>query len=482
MKNKLLLAGSLCSLTVPIAQAAKVEKQNQSKPNVVFIIADDLGYGDLSCYGQEKFDTPNIDKLALQGMRFTQCYSGTTVSAPSRSSLITGMHTGHTPVRGNHEVKPEGQYPIPENSNTLFKLFKEAGYNTGAFGKWGLGSPGSVGDPNNQFVDEFFGYNCQLLAHNYYPDHLWHNQERIELPGNYNGGFGTYSQDLIHEQCMKFIDKQDANTPFFLFVPTILPHAELIVPEDSIIQKLRGKYPEKAYRGTDSGPAFRKGGYCSQEHPRATFAAMITRLDVYVGQIVEALKEKGLYDNTLIVFTSDNGPHQEGGADPDFFNSNGVFRGYKRDLYEGGIRVPFIASWNNKIEAGTASDLLFAFWDIVPTFSQILGNKNKKSCGDGLSILPTLTNKGKQKEHDYLYFEFQEMGGRQAIRSGNWKLIRQNIRKNGGYYELYNVASDPSEKWNVINKYPEIAESLKNKMDNSHVEDPNWPLLERIGK
>lgn len=477
MNKKLLVAGMLSTFALPTLEAAHVEKQKNARPNVVFIIADDMGYGDLSCYGQEKFDTPNIDKVALQGMRFTQCYSGTTVSAPSRSSLMTGLHTGHTPIRGNHEVLPEGQFPIPAGTNTMFKLFKEAGYNTGAFGKWGLGSPGSEGDPNNQYIDEFYGYNCQLLAHNYYPDHLWHNQTRIDLHENDNGGYGAYSQDLIHKACLDYLGEQSADKPFFLFVPSVLPHAELIVPEDSIIQNLRGKYPEKPHKGVDSGPMFRKGGYCSQEYPRATFAAMIKRFDVYVGQIVEQLKEQGLYDNTLIIITSDNGPHREGGADPVFFNSNGIYRGFKRDLYEGGIRVPLIASWKNNIPTGTSSDFMCAFWDLMPTFAQVIGVKDKKYCGDGLSILPTLLNKGKQAEHSHLYFEFQEMGGRQAVRQGNWKLLRQNIRKNGGYYELYNVASDPSEKWNVIAEYPEIAAQLKKLMEESHVEDSNWPLL-----
>lgn len=476
MNNKLLLAGTLCTAVSPFVSAQN--QQQTAKPNVVFIIADDMGYGDLSCYGQKKFDTPNIDKVALHGMRLTQCYSGTTVSAPSRSSLLTGLHTGHTVVRGNMEVEPEGQFPIPAETNTIFKMFKEAGYNTGAFGKWGLGSPGSEGDPNNQYVDEFFGYNCQLLAHNYYPDHLWHNDKRIDFPENDNGGFGVYSQDLIHKHCLEFIDNQSDNDPFFLFVPSVLPHAELVVPEDSIIQGLRGKYPEKPFKGTDSGPAFRKGGYASQEHPRATFAAMVKRFDVYVGQIVERLKEKGLYDNTLIIVTSDNGPHREGGADPDFFNGNGIYRGYKRDLYEGGIRVPLIASWKGHIEEGTQSDFMCAFWDLMPTFSDVLGmGTHSKYCGDGLSILPTLKQEGIQKEHDYLYFEFQEMGGRQAVRKGNWKLIRQNIRKDGGYYELYNVASDPSENWNVIKDYPEKYNELKAVMDEAHVEDANWPLL-----
>lgn len=333
MKSKIFAAG--------LSLAALTPLNAQQKSNVVFIVADDLGYGDLSCYGQEKFQTPNIDRLALNGIRFTRSYSGTTVSAPSRASLMTGLHTGHTPIRGNKEIKPEGQFPLPAGTFTLFHLFKNAGYTTGAFGKWGLGQPGSVGDPNNQGVDEFYGYNCQLLAHNYYPSHLWYNQTKIEFPENDHGQFGAYSQDLIQAKTLEFIDKYNGD-PFFLFVPMVLPHAELVVPEDSIIQKLRGKFDEKPYKGTDSGPAFRKGGYMSQEHPRATHAAMVTRIDAYVGQIIEKLKETGVYENTLIIFTSDNGPHREGGGDPDFFNSNGIYRGYKRDLYEGGIRVPTI--------------------------------------------------------------------------------------------------------------------------------------------
>ena len=266
----LLLTGIVAGTCItPYINAANNKKSSQPKrPNVVFIIADDLGYGDLSCYGQEKFRTPNIDKLAQEGLRFTQCYSGTTVSAPSRSSLITGLHTGHTPIRGNKEIAPEGQFALPEGTQTMFSIFKQAGYTTGAFGKWGLGSPGSEGDPNKQGIDNFYGYNCQLLAHNYYADHLWENDKRIDLPGNQNGGFGSYTQDMIQEKALEFIDK-NKNENFFLFLPYVLPHAELIVPEDSIIKKFRGMYPETPYKGIDAGPAFRKGGYCSQVYPRA---------------------------------------------------------------------------------------------------------------------------------------------------------------------------------------------------------------------
>lgn len=465
------LTGGIYTLTA-VAAVADTPK----KPNVVFIIADDLGYGDIGCYGQEKFPTPQIDRLASQGLRFTQCYSGTTVSAPSRACLVSGLHSGHAPIRGNKEVEPEGQAALPANMESIFRVFKRAGYVTGAFGKWGLGSPGSVGDPNNQGVDDFFGYNCQLLAHNYYADHLWENEKRVELKGNYNGGFGVYTQDTIHKKGLEFIEK-NKDRPFFLFLPYVIPHAELVVPEDSIIRKFRGKYPEKPYKGCDPGcKAFRKGGYCSQPEPHATFAAMIYRLDVYVGQVVDKLKELGLYDNTIIVFTSDNGPHQEGGADPDFFNSNGGLRGYKRDVYEGGIRVPFLVVWPGVVRQGETG-FVCSFWDMMPTFAEMTGEQVKVT--DGISIMPLLTGKGKQKEHDYLYFEFQELGGRQAVRQGDWKLVRLNASQgDASVYELYNLAEDPAEKRDLLADCPEKVKELKQLMQEAHVYNPEWPLLQ----
>lgn len=463
------------------ATAQKKKVQTQQKPNVIFILADDLGYGDLSCFGQEKFETPNIDAIAQNGMRFTQCYSGTTVSAPSRSCLLTGTHSGHTYIRGNIELSPEGQFPLPEEAHTIFHVFKEAGYQTSAFGKWGLGYIGSSGDPKQQGCDTFYGYNCQLLAHSYYPDHLWDNDKRVELKDNVmevQYGKGTYSQDLIHNKALEYLDKMTPSEPFFLWYPTIIPHAELIVPQDSIIQKFRGKYPETPFHGAEPGnPSFRKGGYCSQFYPHATFAAMVYRLDVYVGQIIQKLKDKGLYDNTIIIFTSDNGPHMEGGADPDFFNSNGIYRGYKRDLYEGGIRVPMIISWPGRIAPGTESNFMCSFWDMMPTFEEIVKPKASSKVMDGVSILPLLENRKGQKEHEYLYFEFQEMNGRQAVRKGPWKLVHMNIRGKNPYYELYNLASDPSERHNVIEKYPEKTAELKAVMKEAHVENPAFPLI-----
>lgn len=474
--NQKLIVGGACVLGMlgaqPLyAQQKKAVKKQQ--PNVVFILADDLGFGDLSCYGQEKFETPNIDRLALDGKRFTQCYSGTTVSAPSRSSLLTGMHTGHTPIRGNIERAPEGQFPLPGDIRSIFHLFKNAGYTTGAFGKWGLGYIGTTGDPKNMGVDEFYGYNCQLLAHNYYPNHLWHNDQKIELVGNRDKQNGDYAQDLIHDKAIEFLENNKEES-FFMYYPAILPHAELIVPEDSIIRKFRGRYSETPYRGDDR--RIRQGEYCSQVYPRATFAAMVYRLDVYVGQIVSKLKELGIYENTMIVFASDNGPHCEGGADPDFFNSNGVFRGYKRDLYEGGIRVPMIVTWPNQIASGTETNFMCTFWDLMPTFNELLGHKAMKNV-DGISILPTLQGRKNQVEHDYIYFEFMEMNGRQAVRKGDWKLVHMGVRSKAPRFELYNLASDPSEKHNLSTQFPEKVTELKALMDESHVDDSNWPLF-----
>ncbi len=461
------------------AASCATDKADRQMPNVVFILADDLGWGDLSCYGQERFETPNIDALAANGLRFTQCYSGTTVSAPSRSCLVTGTHSGHTAVRGNVELPPEGQFPLPEDSQTFFKDLKSIGYTTGAFGKWGLGGIGSTGDPGKQGIDSFFGFNCQLLAHSYYPDHLWDNDFRVELEDNRDDipyGRGTYAPDLIHEKALKFIDdRADDGKPFFLWYPTTIPHAELIVPEDSIIAKYRGIYPEKPYKGIDDGPYFRKGGYVSQDYPHATFAAMVSRLDAYVGQIVERLKELGLYENTIIMFASDNGPHREGGHDPDFFNSNGPWRGYKRDVYEGGIRVPMIVSWPGHIRKGE-TDFMCSFWDLMPTLRDLTGSAPYEDM-DGISLLPLLKGKKGQKEHDFLYFEFQELGGRQAVRQGPWKLVHMDIRGASPRFELYNLDNDPGETTDLASDMPEKVSELRTIMRESHVPSPDFPLL-----
>ncbi|WP_052444462.1 arylsulfatase [Flammeovirga sp. OC4] len=450
---------------------ATKETTTQPKPNVVFILADDLGYGDLSCYGQQKFNTPNIDKLAAEGMLFTQHYSGATVCAPSRSAFLTGQHTGHTMIRGNKEARPEGQFPLADSVFTMAELFQKEGYATGAFGKWGLGFPGSEGDPNNQGFDTFVGYNCQRLAHHYYPYHLWENDQKIMLKGNEGKAKEEYAPEIIHEKAITFI-KENKDKPFFMFYPSALPHAELVAPEE-YMEKHRGKYlPEKEYKGYDEGERYREGPYESQKEPHAAFAAMINVLDDQVGDIVKTLEELGIADNTIIIFTSDNGPHKEGGADPDYFNSNGIYRGYKRDLYEGGIRVPLIVKWNNKIKKGSQTDLVSAFWDFIPTFSELLATDTKDfDALDGVSFYPTLMGSDDQEQHDFLYWEFHEKGGRQALRKGKWKAIRYNVFKNRkSIPQLYNLEDDPEEKKNIASTYPEIAEAMSKIMENARTE------------
>ena len=443
-------------------------------PNIIYILADDLGYGDLSCYGQEKFSTPNIDRLAKEGIRFTRHYSGSTVCAPSRSVLMTGLHTGHTPIRGNREVRPEGQAPLPSASITLPEILKKAGYVTGAFGKWGLGFPGSEGDPLNQGIDRFYGYNCQRYAHRYYPEHLWSNDQKVFLEGNDWSNRVTYAPDVIQKQALRFI-RENKDTTFFAYLPIVIPHAELIVPADSIVEMYEGNYPEIPYEGrpgADYGPDMQIGRYCSQDNPHATFAAMVHRIDLYVGQIVSTLEELGISGNTIIMFTSDNGPHQEGGADPAFFNSSGRLRGIKRDLYEGGIRVPFIVSWPGSVTGNRVSNHISAFWDIYPTLAELTGVEAGDI--DGISFLPELLEK-EQPVHDHLYWEFHERGGKQAILKDEWKAVRLNVGKNpGGPLELYNLSVDPGEQYDVAGENPELMKKFSDLMAGSRTESDQF--------
>ena len=468
--NIVLASLLLLECTRPATNEIKTS-YSAEKPNVIFILADDLGYGDLSCYGQQNFSTPNIDKLAKQGMLFTQHYSGATVCAPSRSALLTGMHTGHTPIRGNEEVMPEGQYPLPDSLITLAEVFKNAGYTTGAFGKWGLGYPGSEGDPNNQGFEEFYGYNCQRLAHHYYPYFLRDNQEVDSLMDNRGTLKGTYAPNLIHQKALDFLDKNSAE-PFFLFYPSPLPHAEMVAP-DSIMDKYRGKFlPENAYKGLDGGPKYRTGPYESQAEAHAAFAAMVEVLDGHVGDIMNKVEDLGITDNTILIFTSDNGPHFEGGADPEYFDSNGRLKGFKRDVYEGGIRVPMIISWPGKIAEGASSNLISAFWDFLPTFSDMLAlNNTSDKNWDGISLLPTLLNQKDQQEHDYLYWEFHEKGGRQAIRKGKWKAVRYGVFKDPqSTPELYDLSVDVGETHDLSDEYPEVAKEMAKLMDQSRTQ------------
>jgi arylsulfatase A len=442
-----------------------------SKPNVIYIIADDLGYGDLSSYGQTRFSTPNIDAIAKKGMMFKQHYSAAPVCAPARGSLMTGYHVGHGAVRGNFEVKPEGQHPMPADTFTLAHLFKKAGYATGAFGKWGLGAPGSASEPLKMGFDRFYGFNCQRQAHHYYPYFLWNDNQRDMLWGNFGMETDEYAPDLIQDEVLKFVEENKAR-PFFLFYPMIQPHAEMFAPE-KYMAKFRGKFlPETPYRGVDGGPDFRKYSYGSQAEPHAAFAAMVETMDEDVGELMAKLDELGIADNTLVIFTSDNGPHQEAGHNPDYFKSSGGLRGYKRDLYEGGIRVPMLASWPGKIPASTATDHVSAFQDVLPTMADVTG-QSAPSGIDGISFLPTLLQERTQRQHDYLYWEFHEKKGRVAIRKGKWKGVRYDVSVDpDSPLELYDLSKDPAETKNIAAANPEIVSELDRLMKGARQVSP----------
>ena len=482
----------LCAalLLLPACQSNVKKDTATQKPNIIYILADDLGYGDLGCYGQEKISTPNIDNMAENGLLFTQHYAGSTVCAPSRSSLLSGHHTGHTYIRGNKEVQPEGQYPLADKVLTFAEVLQEAGYETGAFGKWGLGMTGTEGSPNNQGFNEFFGYLCQRYAHRYYPSYLWQNDQKYWLEGNDWTSKEVYGPDVIHKKTLEFI-RDHKDEPFFVYVPSLIPHAEIIAPEDSFLNMYNGRFDETPwgigntkshYQGNDYGSEhFKIAGYSPVINPRASFAAMVSRLDHHVGEIIALLDELGLSDNTLIMFSSDNGPHTEGGADPDFFNSNSIFKGYKRDLYEGGIRVPMIATWPGKIKPNTETDHLSAFWDVFPTVADIAGAEIPDDI-DGISFLPTLLGKKEQqKHHEYLYWEFHERGGRRALRKGNWKMVHyQMFNPAKSTVELFNIAADPAEQYNRASDHPEIVEELTKLMDSAHTPSELFPIESRM--
>lgn len=434
-----------------------------AQPNIVYILLDDAGYGDFSSYGQTLFSTPNIDRMASEGMRFTRHYSGSTVCAPSRCSLMTGLHTGHTFIRGNKEVQPEGQWPLPEDTMTMPKLLQEAGYVTGAFGKWGLGGPGSSGDPMRQGFQTFFGYNCQREAHTFYPNHLWHNSERVALDGH------TYSHDLIMAKALEFI-RSNKGKPFFCFMPITIPHAAMHVPDEDH-EPFRKVFPQfEGVIGKYKGPEV--------DNPVAAFAGMMTRMDRGVGDVLDLIKELGLVLNTLVMISSDNGPHKEGGHRPDFFNSNGGLRGIKRDLYEGGIRVPLIAHWPGVIAPGTETSHVSAQWDLLPTFCDLAGIPSPAMI-DGKSMVPTLMGRhGEQQRHDYLYFEFHERGKKQAIVMGDWKGVRTNLAQNpDAPLELYNLAQDRGEEINIAESNPQIVLKMKALMKEAHVPSEIFPFF-----
>lgn len=460
--NKNLIAIPVLFIPVISLFAKNGTKKKDVRPNIVYILADDLGIGDLGCYGQKNIKTPNIDQLAKDGMLFTNHYTGSTVSAPSRCSLLTGKHMGHAYIRGNmrspENEAPGYDYPLASNEMTVADLLKEKQYTTACVGKWGLGGPNSVGDPLKHGFDYFFGYLGQGNAHKYYPDFLWENNKKVNLHKK------VYSHDLIIDKALNFIE-ENASTPFFLYFTPTLPHAELIVPEGEL-GEYDGKFQEVPFLGKDN--------YCAQIKPRATYAAMVSRLDRAVGLIINKLEEKGVLENTIIMFSSDNGVHKEGGHDPEYFNSNGNFRGIKRDLYEGGIHTPYIVRWDRIIAKGTVSKHVSAFWDFLPTVADIVGIKLSKDC-DGLSFLPTLIRKGVQKQHPYIYHESYEQGGKQSIIKGCWKLIRLNMNHPDKIIEeLYNLDSDISEQKNLAAQYPEKVEELRKLALSAHQPSVNF--------
>ena len=470
------------------------QKSTSEKPNIVYILADDMGYGDLVSYGQKNIKTPNLDRLAEEGMRFTNHYAGSSVCAPSRAVLMTGLHTGHAPIRGNMEIMPIGQYPLQYGTVTFPKVLKEAGYTTGAFGKWGLGYPDSEGQPSFQGFDEFLGYIDQRRSHFYYPEFIFKDEigkpiERVYLEGNVvkdvskenfqREGAGPpikraqYSQDVLTEKALSFIDEHH-DRPFFLYVPSQIPHASLEVPDEDLELYL----DENGESIFDEDTSRRFGDYTYTDKPLATYAAMITRLDRYVGMILDKLEEHGIAENTFVMFSSDNGSYSEGGYHYSMHNSNAPLRGGKRDLYEGGIRVPAIAKWPGKIEPGSTNNHVSYFADIMPTFSELAG-ANIPTGIDGISMVPTLLGEENQKQHDYLYWEFHAQGGKQAIRKGKWKAVRLNVIENrDSPIELYNLDEDIAEENDISEQHPEVVKEMNKLFYEAHVPSMLFPSFE----
>lgn len=453
------MARLLIALALLAGLTASASAQQARKPNIIFILADDLGYGDLGCYGQKKIKTPNLDRLAKQGMRFTQAYAGSTVCAPSRCALMTGRHTGHCTVRGNALV------PLRAEDVTVATLLKRLGYVTGLIGKWGLGEPGTTGVPNRQGFDTFFGYLNQRHAHNYYPDYLWRNEEKVLLPGNVvennvASKRDKYSHDLFADEALQFVEKNKAK-PFFLYLSFTIPHA------NNEAGKKGMEVPSDEPYSNEPWP-----------QPQRNHAAMITRMDRDIGRLLEKLQELGLDEHTIIFFTSDNGPHQEGGGDPMFFRSSGPLRGFKRSLHEGGLRVPMIVRWTGRVPAGDTNPHVWAFWDFLPTAVELAGGQSPKD-GDGISVVPTLLRQGKQRQHEFLYWEFHERGSQQAVRMGDWKAIRTKL---GGPLELYDLAKDLGEDKNIAGQHPDVIARIEAYLRTARTESPQWPLTAEVKK
>lgn len=456
--------------SVPFLTGCGEEKQAPQRPNIIYILADDLGYGDLGSYGQQRFETPNLDRMADEGMRFTQHYAGASMSAPSRCALMTGMHTGHGRIRDNFSAANE-RVPLRTEDVTVAKLLNDAGYNTAMFGKWGLGELNTTGVPTLQGFDEFFGYINQRDAHSYYPVQLQHNTDNVPLTANENDGRTIYSHDLIHEKAKEYIaNKAKEDAPFMVFLTYTLPHAELIVPDDDL-QRFIGKFdPETPYNGA---PGER---YLPQSHPRAAYAAMVTRLDRNVGEIFQLLKELGIDDDTVVMFSSDNGPHREGGNDPEFFNSAGGLRGIKRSFYEGGIREPMLVRWPGKVEAGSETNLISAFWDILPTFCDMAGTGSPENI-DGISFLPTLMGEEQNSNGRVLYWELGERNRfKQAIRMGDFKAVKHGLNAD---IEIYDLINDRTETTDISASRPDLAEKAQGYFVSMRTDNPDFPMEEK---
>jgi arylsulfatase A-like enzyme len=430
------------------------------KPNIIFILADDLGYGDLGCYGQKDIQTPHLDRMAAEGMRFTQMYAGSTVCAPSRCALMTGLHTGHAFIRGNAREN------LRPTDTTVAEVLQAAGYRTGLIGKWGLGHEGSTGVPTRKGFDSFFGYLDQGHAHNYYPEFLLRNEERVRLknvvPNAGAAGQGVasvkaeYSHDLFAAEALQFID-QNKDRPFFLYLAWTIPHANNEAGKDGMEVPDLGSYRNRDW------PPSRKG-----------HAAMITRMDADVGRLFERLRQHGLDEKTLVFFSSDNGPHKESGQDPLLSGSSGPLRGTKRDLTDGGIRVPFLARWPGHIRAGSTSDFVGAFWDVFPTLAALAGvSSDVPKHLDGVSLVPTLLGKGVQPEHEYLFWVFYEQRGGRAIRMGRWKVIEQPL---GSPLRVYDIEADLAEKHDQAAQHPELVAQATRHMDQAYTPSPRWKL------
>ena len=480
--------------------------QSNTPPNILFILCDDMGYGDLGCYGQPFIRTPHIDTMANEGMRFTQAYAGSPVSAPSRASFMTGQHSGHCEVRGNKEYWKNvpivlygqnqeysivGQHPYDSDHVILPEIMKDNGYTTGMFGKWAGGYEGSRSTPDKREIDEYYGYICQFQAHLYYPNFLNRYSKalgdtgvvRVVMDENikypmYGPDYQKrpqYSADMIHQKALEWLDQQDGKQPFFGVLTYTLPHAELVQPEDSILNEYKAKFnPDKEFKGSEGSR------YNAITHTHAQFAGMITRLDYYVGEVLKKLKEKGLDENTLVIFSSDNGPHEEGGADPTFFGRDGKLRGLKRQCHEGGIRIPFIARWPGHIPAGKVNDHICAFYDLMPTFCEVIGIKDyEKKYGnkekeidyfDGISFAPTLLGKKKQKKHDFLYWEFDETD-QIAVRMDDWKMV---VKKGTPF--LYNLKTDIHEDTDIALQHPDVVEKMKAIIFEQHTPNPYFSV------